>query len=356
MKNQTLETILNRLPEIAEAEAIPLFGNAPPFDSQKLSEDLGSRLDLKGFSLHPARQNWISVKELKEQLGEGFFSTSIFLSPLSMPFFFAISKADKNKLTAFIMEGKPKGQISDPLKEGFCKFLVLEAVAAASGIEPISKLTPSLGASVEFPEENVFCIDVEITFEDHSCWSKIIIPTSFQKAWVEHFEAESPQYRAELVKRTELIIGCQIGSVKLGPDEWKKIKAGDFVVLDETSYDLETKTSLCTLKLDGTPLFHAKIAENSLELMDIVFTKEETMEQETEKDITAMKNIPMTICVEIARLRISLDELMKLSPGNTIPLPIHPDQGVDLTVNGKKIGHAELGVLGDRLGIRILEV
>jgi flagellar motor switch/type III secretory pathway protein FliN len=53
---------------------------------------------------------------------------------------------------------------------------------------------------------------------------------------------------------------------------------------------------------------------------------------------------------------MTLDQLMNLTPGNTLEIPIHPDQGVSLTVNGQKVGRAELVYLGEQLGLRILEI
>jgi flagellar motor switch protein FliN/FliY len=60
--------------------------------------------------------------------------------------------------------------------------------------------------------------------------------------------------------------------------------------------------------------------------------------------------------VELARLKITLDKLMSLNPGNLLELPIHPDQGVTLTIHGQKVGKGELVYLGEVLGVRILEI
>ncbi|HEV7737332.1 MAG TPA: FliM/FliN family flagellar motor switch protein, partial [Chlamydiales bacterium] len=68
------------------------------------------------------------------------------------------------------------------------------------------------------------------------------------------------------------------------------------------------------------------------------------------------KELPMNVTVELARLRITLEKLIQLVPGNMIELPIQPDQPVHLTVNGQVIGKAELVQLGETLGIRILEI
>ena len=75
-----------------------------------------------------------------------------------------------------------------------------------------------------------------------------------------------------------------------------------------------------------------------------------------EGEVVALKELSLYVTVEIAKLKITLDELMHLNPGNTLELPVHPDQGVSLTVNGQKVGRAELVHLGEQLGLRILEI
>ena len=118
-----------------------------------------------------------------------------------------------------------------------------------------------------------------------------------------------------------------------------------------------------------TPIFNVKIKQNKIELVDYAFFYEDNMENkrentrepveklpESEGEVVALKELPLYVTVEIARLKITLDQLMHLNPGNTLELPIHPDQGVSLTVNGQKVGRAELVYLGEQLGLRILEI
>lgn len=67
-------------------------------------------------------------------------------------------------------------------------------------------------------------------------------------------------------------------------------------------------------------------------------------------------DIPLQLTVEVARVSMTVQMLMNLQPGNLLELNVHPEQGVDLVVNGKKIGRAELLKIGDVLGVRILEI
>jgi len=354
---------LRRLPELVEgADEIPLFGNAPPFDFSRLSALLSGRFEIKDFSIHPSEQAWCSPEEIDAWLGSQHFSASIHLNPLQAPLYFALPKADKNKLAAVMMHGKAKSQISEPLKTGFCRFLVLEALAAASGLEPIDKLSPSLGESGEIPREMAFCVDVEITLNETSCWGRLILPASFRKAWVEHFTALRPEYASSRITRsTELVLGLQCGSTILTQPEWEELEPGDFVLLDKGDYDPVQKSALAVLKIGNISLFQAKITQNQIELLDYALTQEEPMDTNeplpsAEEESVTIKDVPLSVSVELARLKITLDQLMHLNPGNMLTLPVHPDQGVVLTVNGKKVGRAELLYLGESLGIRILEI
>lgn len=73
------------------------------------------------------------------------------------------------------------------------------------------------------------------------------------------------------------------------------------------------------------------------------------------KSLVKPEEIPVTVTVEVGRLQVSLQKLMELQPGNILELDVHPENGVDLVVNGRCIGKGELLKLGDALGVRILD-
>ena len=68
------------------------------------------------------------------------------------------------------------------------------------------------------------------------------------------------------------------------------------------------------------------------------------------------KDIPLTIHVEVAHLKMPLKTLLSLQPGNTLELKVRPETGVNLTVNGKVIGRGELIQIGDLLGVKVTEI
>ena len=84
-------------------------------------------------------------------------------------------------------------------------------------------------------------------------------------------------------------------------------------------------------------------------------TEEKEDSEALHKKITASQ-IPLTVTVEIARINIPVEKLLELKPGNEIPLPVRPEQGVYLLISGKRIAKAELIKIGETLGVRILEI
>ena len=74
-----------------------------------------------------------------------------------------------------------------------------------------------------------------------------------------------------------------------------------------------------------------------------------------EKSPASLREIPLTLHIEIAKVPITLDKLLKLEKGNLLELPTHPGDAAILSINGKQVGKGELLFIGDTLGIRILE-
>ena len=70
----------------------------------------------------------------------------------------------------------------------------------------------------------------------------------------------------------------------------------------------------------------------------------------------SVDDIPLSVVIEVGRIQMSVKKLLELQPGNMLELDIHPDSGIDMVVNGRRIARGELLKIGDALGIRILEL
>lgn len=107
---------------------------------------------------------------------------------------------------------------------------------------------------------------------------------------------------------------------------------------------------------------------------DDIFTglepRKENIKQEAEPPVVAQytppsaeegtsitpAELPVHLTVEVGRIHMTVGALMNLAPGNLLELNVSPEQGVDLVVNGKKVGRGELIRMGDVLGVRILSL
>jgi len=76
----------------------------------------------------------------------------------------------------------------------------------------------------------------------------------------------------------------------------------------------------------------------------------------TSKPPITVDDIPLVVVVEVGRIQMSVRKLLELQPGNMIDLDIHPESGIDMVVNGKRIARGELLKIGDALGVRITEL
>lgn len=67
-------------------------------------------------------------------------------------------------------------------------------------------------------------------------------------------------------------------------------------------------------------------------------------------------DIPVQLVVEVGAITLPVGKILELAPGNLLDLDMSPENGVNLVVNGKIIGKAELLKIGESVGVRILEI
>ena len=354
--------------ELAELNTIPLFGNAPPFDWALFSEKISSHFGVH-VQIRPKEQVWKEAASIKKGLSSTVHTLPISITPIGTIYWMQ-SAEDRAKLTSLMMRqtNKPRAPLSDIFQEGFSRFLALQSLNLISEIPTFSNLTLQISDEKEEIEKS-FCIDIEINLDEKSTWGRLVIPQNFRSLWIQHFShLQTDYFPQEIAKQTFLSLSLKTGSIILRQDEWEKIQVGDFLLLDQGSYDARKGVGVCLLMLNSTPLFNAKIKQGKAELTDYAFYYEDIMENQgetpseeefmppVEGEKVSLKETPIYVTIEIAKLKMTLDKLMHLTPGNMLELPVHPDQGVSLTVNGQTVGRAELLYLGEQLGIRILEI
>ncbi|EKO3933735.1 flagellar motor switch protein FliN [Vibrio fluvialis] len=75
-----------------------------------------------------------------------------------------------------------------------------------------------------------------------------------------------------------------------------------------------------------------------------------------ERDLSFFRNIPVTVTLEVASKEIALGDLMKAGEGSVIELDKLNGEPLDVKVNGSLLGHAEVVVVNDKYGLRLIDI
>jgi flagellar motor switch protein FliN/FliY len=360
-------------------DEIPLLGKSPSVDLERLASLFASRFGLKTVSLQLEAQTWRTAEEIKEGLGDSILTVPFEAGPLEGRAFWMMSQENVEQLTAWLVNGKStgKGLRSEALKEGFYRFVLLKITDTLSSCAPFNDFSFVVNEASLLPDTDTFCIDINLRFERRSVWGRLAIERSLLRSWRTHFsKMDLSLPLPKVVQSLPLTAGIHVGKVVLQKEEWQELKQGDFVSLDRGSYNPSKHAGAAYWMLGDLTLFQVKIKHNKIQLLDYANVYEEPTETsmthpysdspshgEAEKFVAAepessvsLQTMPITLNVEIARLKITLEKMLQLAPGNILELPVQPDQPVHLTVNGQVVGKAELVQLGELLGIRILEI
>lgn len=387
---QTTDWISRIEDAIAALEERPQFGGPHPFPWAEIESRLKTLFDRSDMALSHQERGWVVAQQIWEGLEKSLLPLSILFSPLEHPLYFLMSEQDLKTLMLALFGEKETALpfVDSAHLEGFYLYLALEVLHQIEELHFAEELTPRLGESPEnlrdhLKQSRCFAIDVSCTLEGKEIRGHLLIPQNFRDSWKRTFaRLPQPPLPEELSKKLPINLSLEAGEVELNLQEWKGAKKGDFIVLDRCSYDPDTKKGRIVVKLGSTPLFRGKFQEGGIKLLEYPFYEEgekvmeeseeleplmnenEEEEERAPEKISPPKeaptispdNIPITITVEVGRVKMTAYELMQLAPGNLIQLPVTPEQGVDLLVSGKKIGSGELVKVGETLGVRILHI
>lgn len=392
---------------LTETKQIPLWGSSPPFPWERLIEDLKEKFACKELKISTERVEPRPKAHLLEGMGAAPFCTPIHVTPLEGTLFWAMSQEDAKRLTAILLtQSKPeKGFTDERFVTGFYNYLCLEALETLHEINPFNDLTLTVAEKTPLPEETSLCIDVKIVFDGTPLWGRIICPPQFHGAFKNHFAQERVDITApKIASSIEVTLTMEVGATSLNFQEWQALAVGDLVILDHCLYDPALQKGTLEIVLGNTPLFQARLKEGTLKLLDYAYYSEEnqsmdenefnddedlsedepsySLEEEGElprdeiegggeephhmwaeekpktplAEMLSTSEVPLSLTVEVGRLHMSLEKLLELEPGNTLELATRPEDGVTVTMQGKRVAHAELVKIGDVLGIKILKL
>lgn len=356
-------------PILSQLDQTPLF-RGEQFSFEDLSSNLKSVLDIENLKISATEMKWESLQQIHP---ERFDQMCISFNPIFGNIYFLMDKEDIKNFTYKILHLKEKKNFSSPiLIDGFYRYLILQTLKEIHNTPTFSGLSAKIIENVSIVAKNLFCIDIKIELDDEIFFAKIAIAPDFRRSWNEFFSSKNPIFFDKIKKELELLIQVIGGHTFLTQEEISTIEKGDFIILDRSYIDPKTEGGKVILSLEENPLFLAKIKKNKIHILDFANYHEESEMQENveenleeeipinaktiEEESSLLKETPIKLTVEIAKISMTLEKLMQLQPGNYLELPISLENPINLTVNGKKIGKGELTMIGETLGVRILEI
>lgn len=84
-------------------------------------------------------------------------------------------------------------------------------------------------------------------------------------------------------------------------------------------------------------------------------TERHAVQREKQRHLSLFSRIPVTLTLEVASVEISLAELIGVNNDSVLELDKMAGEPLDVKVNGILLGKAEVVVLNDKYGLRIIE-
>ncbi len=379
---------------LLELDEIPLLGGEPPpFPGKELAETLKSLFELETLEIEVSPPQWSEERPQGLQLNFACL-------PLETTFAFALPEEGLKTLMKHCLKADDFAiaLYDSPLQQGFLRFLAIEVIRALQGHGFPPGLAIHLNGDKALPPGPWLHVDLNFTLEGNIASGRLVLPGPFLQGWRAHYagkRAISPELAATL----PLSLNAEAGRALLSHQEWASVSVGDFIALDTCTFNPHECSGSLALTLEGRPLFTGLFTDEGITIqtkteatMDEDYDEDFSLEEEEEETIeeelpiaeeevaeeapleeesdreaepeaapepeplVPAGEIPVTINVEVGRIKMSAEKVLALQPGNTLDLNVPADARVDLVVGGKRVGRGELLQIGDVMGVRVLEL
>jgi len=278
------------------------------------------------------------------------------------------------------------------LEEGVLQFLALQVLremfAGAEAGKVHVRLDNILGSSKPImplvaSETQMVLMSLSVSLGGYTGYFRFFIPATVLGKLQPHADAPVRAYRMQQnVLRAKprlalprLFWRVEIGYAELSLAQLKGLCPGDTVILDELHLradkqedgraELRIGTGFsghldCKLCFEGKG-YKAEVEKiilgTLLENTDGFFAGEGKGEAMDPKQLTAaplLSDVPMRLVVELARIPVTLEEVVEMKVGHIVDLGRLATDPLNLVVNGKTVGQGELVEFEGRLGVRLI--
>jgi flagellar motor switch protein FliN len=85
-------------------------------------------------------------------------------------------------------------------------------------------------------------------------------------------------------------------------------------------------------------------------------TDETNTDSGAPRKLDLLLDVPLDLSVELGRARMSIQDLLNMSPGSVIELDKIAGEPLDFMVNGRLVARGEAVVVNDKFGVRITDI
>jgi flagellar motor switch protein FliN/FliY len=375
--------------DVSLCKQIPLWGSCPLFPWQALTEALQKTLEIAELKLTASACNLLTPDQFLSSLGAQPYTAFFQMAPLAGTVCLATAAETIEKVTTLLLTKSAINGISDTrLQEGFYQYLLLEVGLQIEKLKTYPDLHIQWMQDEKLPSTPCLTIDISLEIEKEVFLFRLITSTEFHTSFSQHFvKSSQTTLPSNLHNILDALVLLEIGSCSLPSKDWSSLTVGDLLLLDRCSYDPVAESGTAILTFAEKGCFIIKIKKNNLKILDYAVYQGDThiMDEENlpkepldatahpEDDelpppeeasptspppeaLTSPGNIPFPIVVEVERMKMPLEKLLQLTPGNILELSVKPEQGVYLTIHGRRVARGELIKVGEVLGVKILEI
>lgn len=367
---------------VDQLQAIPLWGNLPPFPWRAVLTSLQQALHLPSLEIVSQQSHLIESEALL--IGESTL-VPIQIPSLSEQAYLSMANAEVEKLIAFSMtsEGAIHGFLSEGLREGYARFLFLKILHVINEQNAFPGLSLQMGAVAKPPLKETLCLSLSFQIEEETLSLRLICPDGFLDGIKNHYAATPSFFLTRFGASIPLALSIEIGATSVLFNQWKEVKIGDLVLLDRCSFDPVEKKGTGILTLRGNPLFILSLENSTITIVKHTFYQEEVFmtrhphhqdhpsppfeeeghlwstpseEESPIANVLSSQEIPFAIVVEVARLTLPFEKIAQLKSGNVLDLQVSPHLIVSLTIHGQQVAKGELVKIGESIGVKILSL
>ncbi|SPN73822.1 type III secretion system protein,Flagellar motor switch/type III secretory pathway protein,type III secretion apparatus protein, YscQ/HrcQ family,Surface presentation of antigens (SPOA) [Chlamydia serpentis] len=248
---------------------------------------------------------------------------------------------------------------------GFHYYFVAEICKLFEELQWVPSLSAKVAGEALFTAKSLKgsyqVVDISLRLDGKNVHFRLLLPQETFQSSQKFFSDLSEEADFHNIDQTQLLsLSVEVGYSQLTQEEWHQVVPGSFIMLDSCLYDPETEESGALLTVQNHQFFGGRFLSLSSGEFKITSYPNLAHEDPPLPDNQPAPAAPLPgyskLVVEVARYSLAVDEFIKLNLGSVLNLRAHPAHGIDIILDGAKVGRGEIIALGDVLGIRVLEV